>query len=104
MPQYIDREKIKLNSLTWTDGEGDILVPLVEVKKAIAQVPAEDVVKVVRCKDCKYWYNSCYDPILSQKYGCCLSTQWDSPDENFETAENNFCSFGERKENESSID
>lgn len=54
MPKYIDPTKIKLNALTWTDGGEDILVPLVEVRKAIAQAPVEDVVAVVRCKDCVF--------------------------------------------------
>lgn len=44
MARYINPEKIKLDSLTWLDGDSDILVPLVDVKKAIAQTPAEDVV------------------------------------------------------------
>ena len=54
MPKYISPENIKLTSLTWTDGGEDILVPLIEVKKAIAQTPTEDVASVVRCKDCVY--------------------------------------------------
>ncbi len=44
MERYINPEKIKLDSLTWLDGDSDILVPLVDVKKAIAQTPSEDVV------------------------------------------------------------
>ena len=46
MERYINPEKIKLNSLSWIDGEGDILVPLVEVKKAIAQTPTENVIEL----------------------------------------------------------
>ncbi len=41
---YIDSNKIKLDALTWLDDGNDILVPLVDVKKAIAQTPTEDVV------------------------------------------------------------
>ena len=44
MERYINPEKIKLDSITWLDGDSDILVPLVDVKKAIAQTPTEDVV------------------------------------------------------------
>lgn len=55
MPKYINPEKIKLNTLSWVDGGEDILVPLIDVKKAIALTPAEeDVIKVVRCGECRF--------------------------------------------------
>lgn len=45
-------------------------------------------VKIVRCKDCKHYHNTqCFHP----SYGddCAINT---------ERAENDFCSYGERKE------
>lgn len=54
-----------------------------ECKKEVA---LKDVVEVVRCKDCKFWDSDCIWCELwgnTQEYG------------------NGFCSYGERKENES---
>lgn len=48
----------------------------------LKEVPAADVVEVVRCKDCK-WYN---------KSGCAIYIA----DDTDKPTENDFCSFGER--------
>lgn len=88
---YVDPKKITLNCSTLIDGDGDILVPLSEVRKAIAQTPTEeDVVKIVRCKDCEY-------NVLEQPKGIVhchrgLVCQFRTPTD--------YCSFAERKENE----
>ena len=54
------------------------------VRTAIEQVPAADVVEVVRCKDCKWWH----------KGGCAFRKDCtaDLP------SADDFCSHGERKE------
>ena len=52
-PRFIDANNINLRLDTFADND-DLLVPVVSVKKAIAQTPTEDVVKIVRCKDCKF--------------------------------------------------
>lgn len=44
-----------------------------------------DAVEVVRCKDCKYWNN----PYCNHSESTMLDTQ-----------ENNFCSYGKRREGE----
>lgn len=55
------------------------------VKSDIEDAPVEDVVKVVRCKDCKH-----RDPI---GYKCLRDNLWHDTDD--------FCSYGERRaENE----
>ena len=54
MGRYIDAEKIKITADTMI-ADGECYVPLSAVKQAIARTPTEDVVKVVRCKDCKYF-------------------------------------------------
>ena len=92
MPKYINPENIKLNSLSWVDGGEDILVPLIDVRKAIAQTPSEDVVAVVRCREC----GSCYNNPALGTFRCGRFMAIVNP--------NDFCSYGERKENESSID
>ena len=67
-------------------------------------VPAENVVKVVRCKDCKYYnpnyskfdsdipYNRCEHP--AQQFDIECYDMW------LETNLDDFCSYGERKERE----
>lgn len=81
MAEYIEREAAE-------DAVGEAhlkgLNPLWELR----DVPAADVVPVVRCKDCKYAQND-YDG-FSTTVGCNMlkcATGWHS-----------FCSYGERKD------
>jgi hypothetical protein len=56
----------------------------------VRSMPKEDVVEVVRCKDCKYWENGKdYEPYCNH-FDSTLS----------DTTENDFCSYGKRKEQE----
>lgn len=48
MPKYIDVEKIRLTAVGKVDEDGDILVSVRDVKRAIEQTPAADVVEVKR--------------------------------------------------------
>lgn len=75
MQKRIDRLKKQNKTLT--------------IQRAKALTPTADVVEVVRCKDCIYY-----------KSNCCFNRQWD-----FESSvevplvrENDFCSYGERRE------
>ena len=54
-------------------------VTLEQASQAIKDCPSADVVKVVRCKDCKY-----YMTIHCTCDGCCISDEW-------------YCAGGERK-------
>lgn len=56
------------------------------MRKAIEEAPTADVVEVVRCKDCKYFYidNECK---CSFGHGLCRLKNG-----------NQFCSYGERRE------
>lgn len=60
-----------------------------------------DVAEVVRCKDCKYWNNAEVDykgaPIKTYA-GNCQCSQWENEYYWYATTENDFCSYGERKE------
>lgn len=62
------------------------------VRKLIQEAPVVDAVEVVRCKDCKYY----------KKGSCELHSVW--PDE-YSTGydcrpdDDDFCSYGERREN-----
>lgn len=44
MPKYIDVSKIRLTAVGTVDENGDILVSVRDVKKAIEQTPAADVI------------------------------------------------------------
>ena len=57
---------------------------------------ANGVVEVVRCKDCKYWVHGGHDIILNQAFGSCYGSMCEYPHEYPETHENDFCSCGER--------
>lgn len=67
---------------------------------AIANAPTADVVAVVRCKDCEWWRHTYHDPITNYDYGVCLCDQWEYKGEFAGTTSNDFCSYGERKEQE----
>lgn len=58
-------------------------IHLEEVQKQIKNAPTIDAVEVVRCKDCKFYHK--------QK---CAMDDWHFS----ETKENDFCSFGQKKE------
>lgn len=86
--KYIDHKKFnsKLNYIIRAYGLTGVISE--KIKKAIKESEAADVVEVVRCKDCKHYHNTqCFHP----SYGddCAINT---------ERAENDFCSYGERKD------
>lgn len=55
-----------------------------------------DLVEVVRCKDCKHWKNTSYDTVTEDHWGECRKPLGDY--RYCETAENDYCSYGERRE------
>ena len=59
----------------------------VDNTKYIEKTPTIDAVEVVRCKECKYYYDNKYDRPL-----CELVTRT--------TKGNGYCSYGERREDE----
>jgi len=52
MGKYIDITKVKLTASTSVDSEGDVLVSLADVRKALEQAPAADVVEGQLYRDC----------------------------------------------------
>lgn len=69
----------------------------IEVDDSVPNVAtAVDFVEVVRCKDCKHWVKSEYDPIIALHFGSCTCNQWEHPSEYYETGDSDFCSYGER--------
>ena len=88
MDEYIERGTAiaKLTALEVSKTNATI----VGAKRLLAEIPAADVVPVVRCKDCKH-----YD------MGVCLKIYSDGnahPDAWQSRRPENFCSYGERKE------
>ena len=80
MPKYIDSEALKRDLI-----DNRNFYPAI-VANAIEHAPACDVVKVVRCKDCVYsYFVSQYSKHECSRLGILLFSD-------------DFCSFGERKE------
>ena len=81
LKEYIEREALMRNLKHFAPEQ---LTPLIE--SLIQKQPAEDVVEVVRCKDCKNYDNQ----FSVDNCGWC--------DEfNCGTSDERFCSYGERK-------
>lgn len=86
MARYIDAEKIKITALTLKNDDEELFVSLEDVKKSIVLTPVEDVVKVVRCKDCAFWQdNNGGYPQQECRWG-----HGETPDPN------DYCSYGEK--------
>lgn len=89
--EYIERgalfEAVRDKSMTQFDWSEK--VDLEEFEEVLNYIPAADVVAVVRCKDCKWWH----------KGGCAFRKDCtaDLP------SADDFCSHGERKEQERQI-
>ena len=83
MAEYIEREALMRNLKQFAPEQ---LTPLIE--SLIQKQPAEDVVEVVRCKDCKYWQ----DNNGGYPHEECKWSENETPDLD------DFCSYGERKE------
>ena len=83
MAEYIEREALMRNLKHFAPEQ---LTPLIE--SLIQKQPAEDVVEVVRCKDCKYWQ----DNNGGYPHEECKWSENETPDLD------DFCSYGERKE------
>ena len=62
---------------------------------AIQKAPTVDAVEVVRCKDCKRWFGNWYMDGCAEWHGHCHND-----DEPVGRWESDFCSYGERKDND----
>lgn len=93
MREYISREAA-INKLLQCADDYDPDYSDITVAHAISkikEIPAADVVEVVRCKDCKYWiagHISDNDTFYPPK--CALVRD--------ERSNDDFCSYGERRE------
>lgn len=84
MPRYIDINNINLRGIAVFDQDFEALIPLSDVRKALQMTPTADVVEVVRCKDCEYFYQD--GNIKACKHWNCHSTTY-----------NAYCSYAKMK-------
>lgn len=90
MAEYIDRESA-IESLPVA---GDSAI------NALRNAPSADVAPVVRCKDCKH---STLPSELTQRYGkpgTLTCHNMHAPSNRRNVGSNDFCSYGEREEND----
>ena len=89
MSKYIPLEGAKVSVMNtkavWAVGTAEPYQKTIDVMKALDNLTTIDI---VRCKDCKHW-----DKYKAIDVGCCLRIDYD-------TSTNDYCSYGERKDNE----
>lgn len=89
MSRYIDAENIEYTSMCRARGDGMYEDCEIAYKDEIDDIPTADVVKVVRCKDCKHNYRR-----TTWNHG-----ERDNPDckyTNYVRDNDFYCKFGER--------
>lgn len=94
MAEYIEREAlIKESTFMFDYALGHCKCVLVE---DILNIPAVDVVEVVRCKDCKHFKSN---ERASERFGCgrCIRNSSFEPLELSTVMDCDFCSYGERR-------
>lgn len=88
MPEYIEREKA-VELVTDLSGQAStkaVYSAFWKAAKVLKEIPTADVVKVVRCKDCLFYF----PPFCNRPKNKLIQTHALLP--------NDFCSFGELKE------
>jgi hypothetical protein len=96
MARYIDADKLREYWLE--NGVNENVYNTNNVLDSIDYQSTADVVEVVRCKDCKHWHKKVFDPIIEHHIGECHCSQWENDYFWYETSENDFCSYGERRD------
>lgn len=92
MSRYIDADLLYAETEKKIKANNEYRMAVVdgEFLELIDEAPTEDVVEVVRCKDCKYWQ----DNNGGYPHEECRWGKGETPDED------DFCSFGERRAEE----
>ena len=89
--RLIDADKINYHEHTERMGHGDFETVRTVTDKEIAEIPTVDAVEVVRCLDCKHWDSEtwlCDNHSTFGHHGLELNM----------FSEDDFCSYGERKD------
>ena len=101
--EYIEREAVKRELLSWavSINHPEYLMRD-DALHVIDSIPAADVVEAVRCRDCKYWGDEAgklqhSDGVL---FARCKVHNYliDGRHTGWCPTENDFCSYGERKD------
>lgn len=96
MSRYIDANKVYEMAIIHEDFKQSI-ADLVSLKEALDDIPTADMQEVVRCKNCIYFI----DKQRKNRQGICMCGEKDtSYGAEFYPYADNFCSYGERKEQE----
>ena len=101
--EYIEREAAKRELLSWavSINHPEYLIKD-DALHIIDSIPAADVVEVVRCRECKYWGDE--DGKMQSSDGVLFARckihnyLLDGKHTGWCPTENDFCSYGERKE------
>lgn len=99
--RLIDADKLLTNAITISNSEGQATWSAVSTIDSLA-APIVDVVEIVRCRDCKYWGDE--DGKFPRSDGAlfarCKAHNYliDGRHTGWCPTENDFCSYGERKE------
>lgn len=89
MSRYIDKDKLVSELKSGNESER---LEYMGVFGVIYSMPEADAVEVIRCKDCKFYIdNNCYMSNLKENGSYLGKIHW--------VSENDYCSYGERKEN-----
>ena len=89
--RLIDADKINYHEHTECMGHADIETVRTVTDKEIAEIPTVDAVEVVRCLDCKHWDSETWFCDNHSTFGH-HGLDWNTFDEE------DFCSYGERKD------
>lgn len=87
-------EKIKEILKDYTK-KHNIMASVVILEDYAKELVEKGICSVVRCKNCKHWTNTSLDPITEDHWGECQKPLGDY--RYWETAENDYCSYGEMK-------
>ena len=105
--EYIEREGAKELLRIWItdcvlDGDNDAADCYRDCIDLLDSIPAADVVEVVRCRECKYWGDEAGELQRSDGvlFARCKVHNYllDGRHTGWCPTENDFCSYGERKE------
>lgn len=101
MVEYINREETKRELSEWCISlNSPHLLSRDDTMFLLDNIPAADVAPVVHCKDCKH---STLPSELTQRYGkpgTLTCHNMHAPSNRRNVGSNDFCSYGERKEND----